>query len=70
MVREKLNPTSTTVLQESRVKYNQQNYRSVFTTPELVQKIDDSVNEPSLIELVQVDQAHLGPREPTRHESK
>ena len=42
------------VLKECRVKYNQQHYKDVFTEENYVSQIDDSVNEPSLLELVEV----------------
>ncbi len=38
--------------QEARVKYNQQHYKEVFHDKESVQQIDDSITEPSLLDLV------------------
>merc|ERR550532_358375 len=41
------------VKQESRVKYNQQHYKDVFEKENYIKQIDDSVNQPSLLELVE-----------------
>ncbi len=40
--------------QESRVKYNQQHYKDVFHEDKDVRNIDASVEEPSLLTLLEV----------------
>ena len=46
--------TAILFLQESRVKYNQQNYRDVFHTKDSQETLDNSSTEPSLLMLVEV----------------
>ncbi|CAG5128212.1 unnamed protein product, partial [Candidula unifasciata] len=41
------------VLESSRVKYNQQHYAKVFSAPEQVKMLQDSIEEPSLFELLE-----------------
>uniref|UniRef100_A0A0B6ZWY7 Tryptophan 2,3-dioxygenase n=1 Tax=Arion vulgaris TaxID=1028688 RepID=A0A0B6ZWY7_9EUPU len=41
------------VMESSRVKYNQQHYTKVFSTPEQVKKLNDSIEQPSLFQLVE-----------------
>lgn len=40
--------------QDYRVKYNQQNYKEVFSEGRQRQEIDNSVEQPSLLDLVMV----------------
>ncbi|BFZ14517.1 hypothetical protein BsWGS_17556 [Bradybaena similaris] len=41
------------VLESSRVKYNQQHYAKVFSAPEQVKLLQDSIQEPSLFQLLE-----------------
>lgn len=42
------------VLQEYRIKYNQQHYKRVFNDPESVAMLEDSLSSPSLFRLMEV----------------
>mgnify|MGYP001794013298 CR=1 FL=1 len=48
------NVTGLFVRQENRVRYNQQYYKDVFNDPDSIKLLDESVMQPSLLQLIEV----------------